>query len=368
MVGEFAVLLRIEHFKQRGRRVAVVIAAELVDLIQHEDRVDGARLLHGLKDAAGQGADVGAPMTADLRFIRNAAKGNAHKVLIQRFGNRTADGSLAGSRRADEAEDRLAFLLRFEGLNRDVFDNAVLRLLQAVVVAFQNFLGVLDVEVVFGFRVRPRKVEQPINVSPRDADFRRHRGHLRKAFEFLQRDRADVIIEAGFQDLFLQLREFTAEDVAFAEFVLNGFLLFAQVILALGAVYFVLNFLADLILKLEDFDFLRQVFVQKVQPLQGIQRQQDVAALFGGEVDGRRDHVRNPGGIVDRGHEGISLLRQLLVKGGAAFEQIAGRAKGGGEPLGLINFLVVDDELTEENGLVADDLLQNDAAPSLNEG
>ena len=38
VVAERVVLLRIKHFKQRRRRIATEIAAQLVDLVEHEDR------------------------------------------------------------------------------------------------------------------------------------------------------------------------------------------------------------------------------------------------------------------------------------------------------------------------------------------
>ena len=43
VIAERRVLLRVEHFHQRRRRIAAEIAAELVDLVQHEDGVDASR-------------------------------------------------------------------------------------------------------------------------------------------------------------------------------------------------------------------------------------------------------------------------------------------------------------------------------------
>ena len=39
VIAERRVLLRVEHFHQRRRRIAAEIAAELVDLVQHQDGV-----------------------------------------------------------------------------------------------------------------------------------------------------------------------------------------------------------------------------------------------------------------------------------------------------------------------------------------
>ena len=44
VVGEGVVLRRVEHLEQRRRRVALERHAELVDLVEQEDRVLGAGL------------------------------------------------------------------------------------------------------------------------------------------------------------------------------------------------------------------------------------------------------------------------------------------------------------------------------------
>jgi len=48
VIHEGVVLLGIEHLEERARGVAAVVGAELVDLVQHEDGVVGARLLDAL--------------------------------------------------------------------------------------------------------------------------------------------------------------------------------------------------------------------------------------------------------------------------------------------------------------------------------
>ena len=52
MVGERVVLRGVEDLEQRARRIALERDAELVDLVEQEHRVLGARLLHALEDAA----------------------------------------------------------------------------------------------------------------------------------------------------------------------------------------------------------------------------------------------------------------------------------------------------------------------------
>ena len=53
IVPEGIVLFGIEHFEQRGGRIALVVAAELVDLIEQNERIRAARLLNSGNYSAG---------------------------------------------------------------------------------------------------------------------------------------------------------------------------------------------------------------------------------------------------------------------------------------------------------------------------
>ncbi len=99
VIAELRVLLRIEHLEQRRGRIAAEICAELVDLVEHEDRIARARLLQPLQDAARQRADVGAAMAADLRLVAHAAERDAHELAPHRARDRAAERGLADARR-----------------------------------------------------------------------------------------------------------------------------------------------------------------------------------------------------------------------------------------------------------------------------
>jgi hypothetical protein len=62
VVGEREVLLGVEHLEERGRRIAAEVGPDLVDLVEHDDRVLRPRPLDPLDDAAGERADVGPAM------------------------------------------------------------------------------------------------------------------------------------------------------------------------------------------------------------------------------------------------------------------------------------------------------------------
>ncbi len=83
VVAEGVVLLGVEDLEERRRRIAAEVVADLVDLIEHEDRVDGPGLLHALDDLAGEGADVGAAVTADGGLVVHAAKADAMELASE---------------------------------------------------------------------------------------------------------------------------------------------------------------------------------------------------------------------------------------------------------------------------------------------
>ena len=51
-----------------------MVVAQLVDLVQQQQRVAAPRLIDGGDDAAGHGAHIGLAVTPDLRLITDAAQ------------------------------------------------------------------------------------------------------------------------------------------------------------------------------------------------------------------------------------------------------------------------------------------------------
>jgi hypothetical protein len=105
VVLEAEVLLRVEHFEERRRRVAAEVHPELVDLVEHEDRVVRAAGLDALDDAPGEGSDVGPAVAADLRLVVDAAEAHADELATHRARDAAAQRRLADAGRPDEAED-----------------------------------------------------------------------------------------------------------------------------------------------------------------------------------------------------------------------------------------------------------------------
>ena len=144
VVLELAVLFGIEHFEQRRCGIAAEVLAQLVNLVEQEQWVDLARLLEVGDDLARERADIGAPVSADFRFVAHAAERLAHEFAARRLSNALAERGLADARRADETQDRPLQLARAR-LHREVFDDPVLDLLEPVMVGIEHLLRFADV-------------------------------------------------------------------------------------------------------------------------------------------------------------------------------------------------------------------------------
>lgn len=73
VVAEGVVLLGIEHLEESRLRVAAEVATDLINLVEHDDRIDGAGLAKRLGDTAWERADVGAAMASNLGLVVHAA-------------------------------------------------------------------------------------------------------------------------------------------------------------------------------------------------------------------------------------------------------------------------------------------------------
>ena len=106
MVFEMTVLLGIKDLQQRGSCISLVIAAQLIDLVEHHQRISDSRFAKPCRDPARHRTDVCPAMAADLRLVADSAERQSDILFVQRFGDRAADGCLAGTGRSDKAQDR----------------------------------------------------------------------------------------------------------------------------------------------------------------------------------------------------------------------------------------------------------------------
>ena len=78
-------------------------------------------------------------MAADFGFIAHAAERQAHELAAGRLGDRHAERGLADAGRPDEAQDRALGILD-QPAHRQEFEDALLDLLETVVIGFEHLL------------------------------------------------------------------------------------------------------------------------------------------------------------------------------------------------------------------------------------
>ena len=169
VVAEGVVLRRVEHLQQGRRRVPPPVGTQLVDLVQHEDRVHRPRLGQGARDAPGLRAHVGAPVTADLGLVPGATQGDAGERAAQRPRHRLPQGGLSHARGTDQGQDHPRAPASGGGqaavrpalAHGEVLDDPLLHVGEPGVIGVERAPGLPQVEVVLRARP-PRQLEDGV--------------------------------------------------------------------------------------------------------------------------------------------------------------------------------------------------------------
>ena len=252
VVAERRVLLRIEHFEERGGRIALNAVTELVDLVQHHHAIARAGAAHALNDVAGQRADVRAAVATDFRFIVNAAQADADKLATGRFGDALAERRLADAGRTDKAQDR-TLALRVQLAHREILEDASLHLVEAEVVIIQDVASACDVDMVFG-RLRPRHFGQPLEIRAEHRVLARALLHPLEALQLFARMLIDFRWHLRFVDRLRQIGDLAAGFAAVAQLLVDRLQLLAQQQVALRFRQALLCLIADLARQPQHFD------------------------------------------------------------------------------------------------------------------
>ena len=211
VIAERVVLRGVQDLQQRRRRVATVVRTDLVDLVEQHDRVHRTGLADRADDPAGQRADIGAPVAADFGLVAHAAQGDANELAAQRAGHALTQRRLTDPGRAGQhhhrtraaATDDLQAALGATGAHGQVLHDAVLDVVQPVVVGVEDFPGRLEVGRVLGAGV-PRQVQDGVQPG---ADPAALGALLAGAFQL-----ADLA-QRGLADLVGQVSSFDASTV-----------------------------------------------------------------------------------------------------------------------------------------------------------
>ena len=213
-----------------------MVRADLVDLVQHEQRVVGLRPLDALDDLARQGADIGAPMTAYLGLVMDTAEADPNELLAHGSGNGLRQAGLADSRRPGEAQDRLAQVaFGLELAYREVLQDTVFDLFEAVMVVVQGLFDRWNIQIVFRGLV-PGHGDEPVQIGPGRGIVGGTRRHALQAVDLAIGLFQSIFRHMRLSDLGTKLVQILAALVTLTQLFLECFDLLAQVVLALSLV------------------------------------------------------------------------------------------------------------------------------------
>ncbi len=163
-------------------------------------------------------------------------------------------------------------------------------------VGIQNFARLIQVESVGG-RLRPRQLDQPLQVGALHGVLGRRGRHLAQAFELLARHLGRVFSHARRLDLFFERIEIAAV-VALTQLVLDGLQLLAQDSLALMLGELLAYLRVNLLLDLDQLDLALQENQQAAQAFGHVHLDEKRGALFGRQIHGGRGDVAQARGIL----------------------------------------------------------------------
>ena len=312
MIAERRVLRGIEHFEERRRRIALVVHGDLVHFVEQEYGILRARLAQPFHDASRHCTDVGAAMSANLRLVTDAAQRRTHELPARRPRHGACQRRLANARRAYEAQDRRMLLLR-ELVDGKVFENALLDLLESVVILIQDSFRRLDVDVVLRGS-RPRKFKQCLDIGTYDAHLGRHARLPLHAVDFLL-DRLLHVLGIVALGKFLAVRfDIRRLVVLVAQFLLNRLDLLAQVIVLLDLFHLLAHAHADLALHLKYLKLTCQNLIEKLHAVLDIDLLKERLPVLNLETQVARDEVAQASRIVENRHGNKRLGGNLLAE------------------------------------------------------
>ena len=309
VVAEGRVLLGIEHLEHRARGVAAEVGAHLVDLVDQEHRVLRLGVAQGPDDRSGHGADVRAPVPADLGLVADASDRDADELATQRARDRLAERRLADSGRADEAEDRpreVVLQLR----DREVLEDPLLDLVEVEVVLVEDLARAHEIEVVLGHLV-PGEAEDPFDVGADDAVLGRRRRQLLEPGELAVDCLAGFFGEVELGGAVAELLELGLLGVALAELVLNRLQLLPQEVLALRRLHLGHDLRLDLRAELGDLELAIEDHEHRAEALLDVGQLEQLLLLLGLQPKRGGDEVAERARLVDVGSGERELLGQV---------------------------------------------------------
>jgi len=126
--------------------------------------------MNAVHNPAGHGADIGPPMTPNIRLIPNAAQADPNVFPLQRARNAATDTGFTRARCTYKKKDG-AGLLFLKLHHRDLLNNPVFHLIQAKVVFLQHAFRLVQVDVL-RLRLAPFQGGDKVQIVIKHAGFR----------------------------------------------------------------------------------------------------------------------------------------------------------------------------------------------------
>jgi hypothetical protein len=266
----------------------------------------------GLREPASRSARTIVPGIAPTyvrRWPRISADADAFEGPAERPRDRPAERGLADARRADEAQDRAA-RVGLELAHREELEDAVLDLLDVVVILVQDLPGMVEIEVVLGGLV-PGQRRDPLQVAADDAVLGGRGGQALEPLQLAVGLAPDLLGEVDRVELLAQLIRLGHHLVGLAELLLDRLELLAQEVLALRAVELGLDLGLDLRPDRDHVQLARQDLRQPPQALAHVHLFEQRLLLLDLQPQRAGNQVREGRGVVDVGHRELELLRQV---------------------------------------------------------
>ena len=242
-------------------------------------------------------------MAADLRLVVHTTERSARKLAAHGACDRLTQRGLADAGRPDEAQDRLAAAvgrapLLLQPPHREVLDDALLHLVQVVVVRVEDLARLLDVDLAAGGGV-PGQRHDELQIRADDRRLRRRRGDALQARDLAVRLALRLGRQACLLDSLAQLAQLRVFRIKLAQLALDRLELLAQEVLALRLAHLLFGLGLDLASELQHLELVRHVAQQLFELRFRRVELEDLLPLFGRQPDVVRDVVREVQRVVD---------------------------------------------------------------------
>ena len=183
-------------------------------------------------------------MTADFCFITHAAQRNAGKFALNSLGNTACQAGFAYARRSYQTQNRSACAFG-QRTYCQILQNALLNLLQAVVVIIKNSLRLIQVKIILG-EFAPRQCQQRVNIGADYRSLRRHRRHVRQTSQLLVDFFRHVLRHFQLGHLLLVVSNFCLYVFVFTKLFADSLNLLTQIILLLILLHLLVYLLGNI--------------------------------------------------------------------------------------------------------------------------